>query len=70
MTALRNAWIHYPHDNIELNYYDGISFQRKTSDHYGVLCIQTENVPITQEPILFHFQVDVSGSMSDTTSDG
>jgi len=70
MSALRNAWIHYPHSDVELNYFEGISFQRKTSDHYGVLCLQTENVPITQEPILFHFQVDVSGSMSDTTSDG
>ena len=70
MSGLKNTWIHYPDDNIELNYYEGISFQRKTSDHYGVLCIQTVNTTNAQEPMLFHFQVDVSGSMSDTTNDG
>jgi len=70
MTALRNAWIQYPHSELELNCYDGISFQRKPTEHYGVLCVQTETVQITRDPILFHFQVDVSGSMSDTTSDG
>lgn len=70
MSGLKNTWIHYPDDNIELKYYEGISFQRKTSDHYGVLCIQTVNTTIAQEPMLFHFQVDVSGSMSDTTNDG
>ena len=70
MTALRNAWIHYSYEQLVLDCYDGISFQRKPTEQYGVLCIQTENVPLTRDPILFHFQVDVSGSMSDITSDG
>jgi uncharacterized protein YegL len=69
---IRNAWIQYSHSDAAAAPSDlGIStFSLKENESYGVLCIQTETEPITSRPILFHFQVDVSGSMSDKTSDG
>lgn len=67
---IRNAWIQYPGQCANLPDIGINTFACKENEHYGVLCIQTETDTITTQPTLFHFQVDVSGSMSDKTSDG
>ena len=42
----------------------------KEDDIYGSCIIQVDPAEITTKPILFHFMIDVSGSMSDTTENG
>lgn len=72
-TIIQNGWIQFSNDS-SLEEYDDIQVILNNKDEiskkYGILSFNTITTEITDESLVFHFMVDVSGSMSDKMCDG
>lgn len=72
-TIIQNGWIQFSNDS-SLEEYDDIQVILNNKDEiskkYGILSFNTITTEITDESLVFHFMVDVSGSMSDRMRDG
>jgi hypothetical protein len=66
---IQNGFIEFSSNaNTPLQYNMHINFDK--SDTYGALRFNTTSSEVTKQPLIFHYLVDVSGSMSDRTRDG